>query len=163
MKAAGTKKQEKAEKSAKKAAKEGLGSAKQQHLPARNRRKQRRELARKIQTQGAAGTGQRTGASIWLCDGRVKGNGEMAEAVRDTDGGHAVHGSVLAAGVRRVGGRGPGSLSGKRARDQESAGEEDGCAGESMADATAHLRAAAKFVPASPGNPRAAELLAAAK
>ena len=51
MKAAGTKKQEKAEKPAKKAAKEGLGSAKQQHLPARNRRKQRRELARKIQTQ----------------------------------------------------------------------------------------------------------------
>src|SRR2546426_8959160 len=51
MKAAGTKKQEKAEKPAKKAAKEGLGSAKQQHLPARNRRKQRRELARKIQAQ----------------------------------------------------------------------------------------------------------------
>src|SRR6202035_2779125 len=56
-----------------------------------------------------------------------------------------------------------GSLSGECARDEESAGAEDGRAGEPVVDEPAHVRLITEFVSPVAGDPHDADLLAAAQ
>ena len=85
----------------------------------------------------------------------------MAEAMRDSDRCDAVNGSVLDRGIRHSRSGGFGSVPGKCAGDEESAGTQKRRAGESMADEAAHLWAVAQFVPAAAGDPHDANVLAA--
>src|SRR5215471_5554591 len=87
----------------------------------------------------------------------------MAQAVWDSDGGDAIHRSLLDPGVRHSASRRTGGVSGECAGDQESAGQEIGRAGKPMADEAAHLWAAAEFLPAGAGDPEDEDLLAPAE
>src|SRR6516162_6297377 len=82
--------------------------------------------------------------------------------MRHSHGRAAVYGSVLDCGLRYFGSGGSGSVSGKRARYQESAGPENGCAGEPVVDEAAHLRLIAKLVSSVAGDSHPANLLAPA-
>src|SRR4029077_3825370 len=96
-------------------------------------------------------------------DSRAENYGRLAEAMRNSDRSHAVHGRVLDPGVRPSGAGGFGSLPGERAGDEESAGAQKRCAREPMADEVAHLWAVAEFVPAVATDPQDADVLAAAQ
>src|SRR5215471_3580922 len=87
----------------------------------------------------------------------------MAQAVWDSDGGHAIHRSVLDPGVRHSGSRRTGGVSGECAGDQESAGQENRRAGKPMADEASYVWTPAEFISADSGDPEDEELLAAAE
>src|SRR5215467_12040708 len=97
-----------------------------------------------------------------LHDRRAEEDGRVAEAMRDSHGGDAIYGSVLDCRLRHFGRSGSGSVSGKCARDQESAGAEDRRAGEPVVDEAAHLRLIAKFVSPAAADSHPANVLAAA-
>src|SRR6266850_4762932 len=93
---------------------------------------------------------------------RAEDDGGMAEAMWDSYGRDAIYGSLLDCGLRDLGRGGSGSVSGECARDEESAGAEDGRAGEPVVDEAAHLRLIAEFVSPVAGHSHPADVLAAA-
>src|SRR5215467_4801329 len=99
---------------------------------------------------------------LWLHHHRAEEDVRVADTVRDSHGRAAIYGSVLDCGLRHFGGGGTGSVSGQRARHEESAGTEDGRAGEPVVDETAHLRLIAKFVSPVAGDSHPTNVLAAA-
>jgi transposase len=133
-------------------------------------RKQRREMMRQMQSADlnlevghphpagidignashyVAGTAEPrppTGAMLWLRHRRAEDDGGMAEAMWDSYGRDAIYGSLLDCGLGDLGRGGPGSVFGECARDEKSAGAEDGCAGEPVVDEAAHFRLIAEFV-----------------
>src|SRR5467141_3737342 len=78
-------------------------------------------------------------------------------------GRHAIHGRVLDRRIRHSRTSGFGSVLGECARDEEFAGTQKRCAGESMADEAAHVRTIAKFFSAVAGDSQDADVLAAAQ
>src|SRR6202050_4973515 len=87
----------------------------------------------------------------------------MAEVLRHWHGGDTVYWGVLDRLARDPGRAWDRGLPGQCARDQESAGAQERCAGVSMADETAHLRIAAEFLPAAGRDSGGAHRLAAAR
>ena len=94
---------------------------------------------------------------------RVKGDGRLAEAVRDSDCRDAIHWRVLGRRIRHSRTSWFGSVLGECTGHEESARAKKRRAGESVADEAAHLWTVAKFVSTSTGNPHHANLLAAAE
>src|SRR5450755_4147772 len=90
------------------------------------------------------------------------GNGELAGAVRNRNGRHAIHRGVLDCALRHPGRTGDSGVCGERQRHEEFAGTQDGYPGMSMVVEIACLRNAAKFVPAGRGDLGDADVLAAA-
>src|SRR5215510_381198 len=99
---------------------------------------------------------------LWLHHRRAEEDGRVADTMQDSHGRPAIYGSVLDRGLRHFGRDGVGSISGECTRDEESAGAEDGRAGEPVVDETAHLRLIAKFVSPVAGDSHPADLLATA-
>src|SRR6516162_8410192 len=99
---------------------------------------------------------------LWLPYRRAEEDGRVADTMRDSHGGDAIHGSLLDCGLRHFGRGGSGSVSGECAGDEESAGTEDGRTGEPVVDEAAHVRLIAKFVSPVAGDSHPANLLAAA-
>src|SRR5580700_5812654 len=99
---------------------------------------------------------------LWLHHGRAEDDGGMAKAMWDSYGRDAIYGSLLDCGLRDLGRGGSGSVSGECARDEESAGAEDGRRGESVGDEGAHLRLIAEFVSPVAGDSHPADVLATA-
>src|SRR6516162_1689821 len=93
---------------------------------------------------------------------RAESHGGLAAAMRNSDGGDAIHGGVLDRGLRHSRSSRLGGIPGECSRDQESAGTQDGRARESMAHEAAHVRTLAEFVSTVPGDSHHADLLAAA-
>src|SRR3974390_130436 len=93
---------------------------------------------------------------------RAEEDGGMVEAMWNSYDRDAIYGSVLDCGLRNFGRSGSGSVSGECARDQESAGAEDGCPGEPVVDEAAHLRLIAKFVSPIAGDSHPTNVLATA-
>src|SRR5215475_9792393 len=99
---------------------------------------------------------------LWLHHRRAEEDGGVADTVRHSYGRSAIYRGVLDCGLRHFGRSGSGSVSGKRARDQESAGAEDRRAGEPVVNEAAHLRLIAKFVSPGAAYSHSANVLAAA-
>jgi hypothetical protein len=99
---------------------------------------------------------------LWLHDRRAEEDGRVADTVRHSHGRAAIYRSVLDCGLRHFGRSGAGSISGKRTRDQESAGAEDRRAREPVVDEASHLRLIAKFISPVAGYAHSANVLAAA-
>src|SRR5215469_3680026 len=99
---------------------------------------------------------------LWLHHRRAEEDGGMVEAMWDSYGRDAIYRSLLDCGLRDFGRSGSGSVSGECARDEESAGAEDGRAGEPVVDETAHLRLIAEFVSSIAGDSHLADVLATA-
>src|SRR5437660_2727902 len=150
-------------------------------------RKQRREMMRKIQSEDislevvhpdAAGIDigneshyvavapsrdKQPVRSFRMYHRRAEGDGGLAEAMRDSDRRHAIHGRVLDCGIRHSRTSWSGSVPGECPGDEESARTQKRRAGESMADEAAHLRVVTELVSADTGDPHDADLLAAAQ
>src|SRR6266566_5138674 len=92
---------------------------------------------------------------------RGKGDGRLAEAMRNSHRCLAIDRGVLDRGLRHSGGSGIGSVPGECPGDEELARAQERRAGESMADEAAHLWAVAEFVSASARDSHNADVLAA--
>src|SRR5580692_4853925 len=99
---------------------------------------------------------------LWLHHRRAEDDGGMAEAMWDSHGVDAIYGCLLDRGLRHFGRGGSGSVSGECPRDEESAGAEDGRAGEPVVDEAAHVRLITEFVSPVAGDSHPAHVLAAA-
>src|ERR1700758_3991788 len=99
---------------------------------------------------------------LWLHDRRAEEDGRVADTIRHSHRRAAIYRSVLDCGLRHFGRSGSGSVSGKRTRDQESAGAEERCAGEPVVDEAAQLWLIAKFVSPVAVYSHSANVLAAA-
>src|SRR6201982_3324778 len=93
----------------------------------------------------------------------TEGDGGLAEAVWDSDHSPAVDWSVLDCGLRHSRRSWFRSVFGECQGDEELTRAQKRCAGESMADETAHLWSVAELVSALSGNPHDADLLAKKK
>jgi hypothetical protein len=92
-------------------------------------------LCHPIGTQSRCGT-----LPLCLLYGGFAPYGSLTEKLWDRYGSDAVHGRVLAAGIRDPDGGRTAGIAGERTAHQKPAGPQDGRAGMPMAAAIAHLR-----------------------
>src|SRR5207244_2285352 len=104
---------------------------------------------------------QPTGPALRMHHRRGKGDGRLAEAMRDSHRRPAIDRSVLDRGLRHSGGSGFGSIPGECPGDEEFARAQERCAGKPMAHEAAHLWAVAEFVSAPTRDSHHADVLAA--